>query len=359
MLEKEEKAETMKCVLVSAHGTNIEEVVSIGRQPRPKKRKTGELLVEVHTAAFAVGDYRVMKGSCSLFQAPKKFPYIPGGDFAGVVEEADESSRFHEGDEVIVFYEMPAPFDAMAEYAVVNENRVEIKPKNVSWLDAPCITTTAVSAVAAAKDYIKEGSRILILGGSGGVGTVLIQLAKLHGAAFIATTSTETESSLKELGADYVIDYTKVKWWEIQDFEDSPFDVIFDLGVGGMESWNAAKTTRVIKKKTGNYVAFNPPNSDMQIKNIGQLFAIMVNTLGRSLISRIWPSYPRYTWFQGLALPEGRLQEVIDLFVTGKLKIILDPVSPLPFTKDGIIKGFQLMKDRKAHGKVVVQILKQ
>lgn len=75
-----------------------------------------------------------------------------------------------------------------------------------------------MAALLAAKRHISPGNRVLILGGSGGVGTFLIQLAKQYDASFIATTSTGGQL-LTSLGADRVIDYRKESWWDIPEFE--------------------------------------------------------------------------------------------------------------------------------------------
>lgn len=347
----------MRCALIAKHGNDIEQILTIGTKQKPRRTKQGELLVRVYSVALAPGDVRVMKGDCDLFQSPGAFPYVPGGDFAGVVEEADDdSSRFKKGDEVIVMFEPPRPVDALAEYAVVKEKCAEIKPTGISWADAPGLTSSAVSAYFASQKYITEGSRILILGGSGGVGMFLIQFAKLAKASFIATTSTEQESRLHALGAHKVIDYRQVNWWEIPEFEDAPFDVIFDLGVGLKETWNIAKNYSIVKKPHGKYVSFSGHNPNMILHNYFQVLGMMARVSTRMLSSRMWPYHPKYTWHQGLDLQPSTLKEIIEMALTGQLKVELDPSSPLPFTKEGLVKGFQLMASRRAHGKVIIMI---
>jgi NADPH:quinone reductase-like Zn-dependent oxidoreductase len=345
----------MRCALIAEHGNDIEKVLSIGTKPKPE-RNPGELLLRIYSVALAPGDVRVMKGDCDLFQSPGTFPYIPGGDLAGVVEEADADSRFQKGDEVIAMFEPPRPLNALAEYAVVKEKFAEIKPTQISWMDAPCLTSSAVSAFFASKQYITEGSRILILGGSGGVGMFLIQFAKLANASFIATTSTEDESRLQALGADQVINYRLQDWWDIPEFEDSPFDVIFDLGVGNKDAWHVAKNYSMIKKRDGNFVTFSGHNPNPILQNYFQVVGMMANISTRMLTSRIWPYHPDYTWHMGLDLQPNTLKEIIKFVQTGQLKVEMDPLSPLPFTKEGLARGFQLMTARRAHGKVVVMI---
>jgi NADPH:quinone reductase-like Zn-dependent oxidoreductase len=195
------------------------------------------------------------------------------------------------------------------------------------------------------------------LGGSGGVGTFLVQLARNYAlASFIATTSTD-EPLLKSLGADHVIDYTQQCWWDIPEFEDDPFDVIFDLGVGKKQAWTAAKNFSILKRK-GKFVTLSGDNPELEIHNLGQTIGVLGVLYGRILGSGCWPLIPRYVWHSGLDLQPGTtLKELFQLVQDGKLKVVLDPVSPLPFTTDGIKRGFHLMNARHAHGKVVVQVV--
>jgi NADPH:quinone reductase-like Zn-dependent oxidoreductase len=125
--------ETMKSVVIAAHGTDVDKLLSITNQrPKPLLRNKGELLVQVHACALAPGDVRVLKGDCDFFQSPGEFPYIPGGDLAGVVAEADEDSRFHQGDQVMCMFELPRPLHGLSEYALVNETN--FREKGPHWI---------------------------------------------------------------------------------------------------------------------------------------------------------------------------------------------------------------------------------
>lgn len=342
----------MNCALIESHGDDIDKLLRIGQLPKPQ-RKRGELLVKVKAVALAPGDVRVMKGHCDFFQSPGTFPYIPGGDFCGIVEEADPTSRFRSGDGIVAMFELPRPLNALAEYCVVKESLAEIKPPDISWINAACLTSSAVAAFLAAR-HVTEGSRIMILGASGGVGTFLVQLCKNAKASFIAATSTD-QVLVKSLGADVVIDYTQECWSDVPEFEDHPFDIIFDLGVGRKEAWVAAKNYSILKRE-GKFVTFSGHNPEMKIHNIWQTCAFMTALQGRVLGSGCWPLIPKYIWHNGLDLQPGMLKQLFGLVQAGKLKVVLDPISPLPFTADGIRKGFHLMNSRHAHGKVVVEV---
>src|SRR5205085_12117814 len=117
-----------------------------------------------------------------------------------------------------------------AEYCISNEGESAIKPKSLSFAEAASVPLAAVTAWQALIDIgkIQNGQTVLIHGGSGGVGSFAIQIAKARGARVIATASTANQDFLKQLGADVAIDYTKQKFEEIAHDVDFAF-----LPVGG------------------------------------------------------------------------------------------------------------------------------
>jgi len=345
--------QTMKSVIISAHGTNVKKLLSITtNRPKPIRQK-GELLIQVYACALAPGDVRVLKGDCDFFQSPGEFPYIPGGDLSGVVVEADEDSRFSPGDQVMCMFELPRPLCGLAEYATVKESNAKLKPPSMTMIQASALTSSALTAMLAAQQYVKPGSRILVLGGSGGVSTFFVQLARNAGASYIACTSTQ-EELLTSLGVDCVIDYRTQQWWEMREFALQPFDVILDT-VGGREPWIQARKTRTLKRK-GVYVVMNGDEPLMQIHNLYQTLQFMFPLVGRQLWTGICPFVPRYIWHQGLDIQPGHLQELGEMVEQGKLKVVLDPMTPVAFETEAIQRAFELMESRHAHGKVVVQI---
>lgn len=326
-------------------------------QPKPVRKK-GEILVKVEAVALAPGDVRVMKGHCDFFQSPKTFPYIPGGDLSGVIEEADPNSRFSKGDKIIAMFELPRPLNALAEFCSVPEKLVEFAPTSVGAPEASCLTSSAVAALRAVRKFVKVGSRVLVLGGSGGVGTFLVQLARNAGASYIASISTDADL-ISSLGADRAIDYTAENWFEIEEFKNKPFDIIFDLGVGRREAWEKAKSTKVLKNgwQGGKYCSLTGDEPLMKIHNASQAFAFFLKTLWRPTWTSIWRFVPRYIWYlDALTLEPGDLKELGQLVDDGKIRVILDPVSSSKLTAEAVKRGFHLMAKRKAHGKVVIEI---
>ena len=129
-----------------------------------------------------------------------------------------------------------------AEYCLTNESEAAIKPESLSFTDAASVPLAALTAWQGLIDTAKlsAGQTVLIHGGSGGVGSFAIQIAKVRGARVIATASTANQDLLKQLGADVAIDYTKTK------FEDIAKDV--DVVIDSVGKDTLARSYAVVKK---------------------------------------------------------------------------------------------------------------
>lgn len=161
---------------------------------------------------------------------------VPGCDMAGiVVAKGDGVTKFDVGDEV---YGNIQDFNAkgnlkqlgtLAELIVVEETLVAKKPQNLSFEEAASLPLAVQTAIEGFKTAdFKEGQTIFIVGGAGGVGTLVVQLAKyLYGASIVvATTSGPKVEFVKTLGADEVVNYTKTKYEEIQEKYDFLYDTV-------------------------------------------------------------------------------------------------------------------------------------
>lgn len=144
-----------------------------------------------------------------------EFPLILGRDFAGevVAKGNNVSTELMVGD--TVFGVTPPHWQGChAQYVIADKNHVQRKPSNIDVKEASCVLYTGLTAWAALKVtgglfvLPSKGKRVLVLGGSGGVGTVAIQLLKAWEAEVVSTCSTDAVTSVQSLGADTVIDYT-------------------------------------------------------------------------------------------------------------------------------------------------------
>ncbi len=187
-----------------------------------------DVLVRVHAAGLHIGDWHMMTGQPYLmrvigfgFRAPRA--RVRGMDVAGVVEEVGPNvNTFRPGDEVFGTCD-----GAFAEYASARQDLLAHKPPNLSFAQAAVVPTSAFTALQALRSGgIRSGQRVLIVGASGGVGLFAVQIAKAFGAVVTGVCSTGKVDTVRSVGADHVIDYTR------EDFTRNgrPYDLILDLG---------------------------------------------------------------------------------------------------------------------------------
>jgi NADPH:quinone reductase-like Zn-dependent oxidoreductase len=188
-----------------------------------------DVLVRVQAAGVHIGDWHLMTGLPYLmrvigfgFRAPKA--RVRGMDVAGTVEAVGTHvTRLRAGDDVFGTCD-----GAFAEYAVAREATLAPKPANLTFAQAAAVPTSACVALQALRDAggIQPGQRVLIVGASGGVGLFAVQLAKAFGAAVTGVCSTAKVATVRAVGADQVIDYTR----EDVTRSGRRYDLILDLG---------------------------------------------------------------------------------------------------------------------------------
>src|SRR5713226_6335554 len=234
---------TMKDIVVHEYGGP--EVLKLDDVPRPVP-KENEILVKVIAAGVNPVDSaaRSQKFAQSL---NIKLPAIPGYDIAGVIEKTGATvTKLKAGDPVYAYIALDKG-GGYAEYALATEKETSPKPKSLNYVEAAAVPLVSLTAWQALIDIAKlsAGQTVLIHGGSGGVGSFAIQIAKTRGAKVIATASTPNQDLLKQLGADVAIDYTK------QKFEDIAKDVDVVLDSVGKDT--LARSYAVVKR--GGFIA--------------------------------------------------------------------------------------------------------
>jgi NADPH:quinone reductase-like Zn-dependent oxidoreductase len=174
----------------------------------------GEVLVKVRAASVNAADWHVLRGKPLFSRAtlgllrPKQ--KILGVDIAGQVEAAgSDVTRYQRGDEVYANL-LDQGYGGFAEYASVPVGAVSLKPPNLSFEEAAAVPMAATTALQGLGHHgpLQPGQRVLINGGTGGVGSFAVQLAKAAGAEVTAVTSTPNLELVRSLGADHVLDYT-------------------------------------------------------------------------------------------------------------------------------------------------------
>ncbi len=216
----------MKAAQISDYGhVDVVKVVDIDKPVA----KAGQVLVEVHASSMNPFDTIVREGYMKAM-IPLNFPATLGGDIAGVVAEVGSGvTGFVVGDEVFGGANVVAgATGAFAEFAATASSQLAPKPKSVDFVEAAASVLVGLSAYQAIYDHINltAGQKILIHGGSGGIGSVAVQLAK-HIGAHVATTATGRGLDyVKDLGADQIIDYKTAKFEETLKDYDAVFDMV-------------------------------------------------------------------------------------------------------------------------------------
>ena len=286
---------TMKAVRIHEYGGP--EVLRYEDAPRPEPGP-GEVLIRVYAASVNPVDWKVRAGYAKNM-LKYKMPFIPGWDVSGVVETVGSGvSRLKVGDEV---YSRPdiSRDGTYAEYVVVKESEIALKPKSIDHVHASSIPLAALTAWQALFDGAKlsAGQTVLIHGAAGGVGTFAVQFAKMKGARVIATASKRNHDFLRSLGADELIDYNTTK------FEDVVHDV--DVVLDTITGETADRSYGVIKKG-GVYVSILAPPSQEKAAAHG------VRT--------------HHTFVQPNV---EQLNEIAKLVDSGKLELTIEKVFPL------------------------------
>lgn len=185
----------------------------------------GQVLVRVRASSVNPLDWKIRKGELRLV-LPAKLPIIPGFDLAGVVEDVGpEVTRFEPGD--AVFGQTGNRHGgACAELTLALESTLAAMPEALSFEEAAAIPMGGLTALQALRDHgeIDSGERVLILGASGGVGHLAVQIAGILGARVAAVASGRNQDFLRELGAERTFDY------QAEDFRDTDeiYEAIFD-----------------------------------------------------------------------------------------------------------------------------------
>ncbi|TFH04773.1 MAG: NAD(P)-dependent alcohol dehydrogenase [Spirochaetales bacterium] len=213
----------MRAVVLNGYGST--EFISLKDVPKPGTKET-EVLVRVTAAAVNAGDVFTVKGSPYMLRMDVGFPrpkdHILGWDVSGIVESVGGSaSRFKPGDEVYGSVE-----SAFAEYAVGEEILFEEKPRSLTFGEAAALPTAALTALQRMRDggNIQKGQKVLILGASGGVGSLAVQIARSFGCEVDGVCHSRKTEMVKSLGADRVYAY------DAEDFftTDRRYDLILD-----------------------------------------------------------------------------------------------------------------------------------
>lgn len=332
----------MKAFQFEKYGKDAE--LKIAEVAIPKAGRS-DVLVEIHAAGVNVIDAKLMHGDFKAI-IPQKLPLTLGNDFAGIVRAiGDDVTRFAVGDEV---YASPNQkrIGTFAEYIAVDENDVAHKPKNLTMDEAaslPLVALTAWQALVEAGS-LKKGQKVFIQAGSGGVGTIAIQLAKYLRATVATTTSARNIELVKRLGADTTIDY------KTQDFEDELSG--FDFVLHSQDTKTLEKSLRILRSG-GKLVSISGPPDVAFAKGAGLPLPLQLAIKGLSFKTKKQAKKFGVDYSFLLMRAQGdQLQEITKLVEAGVIEPVIDTVYPFAEAP----KALEHVESGRSTGKVVISI---
>jgi len=307
--------------------------------------KENEVLIQIHSASINQLDAKLKSGEFKLLM-PYKFPLILGHDVAGIVMEVGAKvSRFKVGDEV---FARPADFSigTFAEYISVNEKDVALKPATISMEEAASFPLVALTVWQAfvEKAKLKKGQKVFIQAGSGGVGTIAIQLAKHLGATVATTTSANNFELVKSLGADIVIDY------KTQDFETILKD--YDLVLNSQDDKTLEKSLRILKSGGKVISISGPPDTAFaKERELSWFMKTAIYFSSNKVRKQAKKLNVEYS-FLFMQANGRQLSEIGNLIETGVIRPCVDKV----FSFEQMNEAMSYISSGRAKGKVIVKV---
>jgi len=377
---------SMKAAQGKGYG-EIDEMISVEggvKVPRlahlpPEKKKRSNrndwMVVRTCSVSLAPGDCRVLSGMTRAFQGPPSFPYVPGGDCAGIVVEVPENNDasksqtfpFRVGDRVAARFVDEGPRGALGQYSLVSAKVAEKIPQGISMDEGAALVSATPATVLA--DHIRKDDRVLVIGARGGVGAHFCQIIRDRGASLVVGTSRSPEELLREpISCDEAIGYDRQDVFSLEKYTKDKFDVVVDLaGFGYARLEEDIENGRPIIVKTnaagGRFLTLVPPiGPTYEIRSIWhaiQTFSFPI--WHKTLASRTWNrrKLPKYTFAFCLPVTRDCATRTFELAESGKLKAVVDPRGPFPFTTEGAREAFRVQKSRHACGKVIVRVAEE
>jgi len=325
-----DRGHTMKAVVQEGYGSA--DALHIRDIPRPELTE-GRVLVRMRAASVNALDWHSTHGGLLLEIVSKlmrqKDQPVRGVDLAGTVEAVGPGvTAFKRGDEV--FGGAVATF---AEYVLAREDRLLLKPRDLSFEQASTVNVAGRTALQGLRDHaqVKPGQRVLIHGAGGGVGTFAVQIAKALGAHVTAVTGPRNVDIIQSLGADEVIDYTK------EDVTRRPerYDAVLDIA-----TTRSISALRRVLLPNGTFVQVGAAKNGGWFGVFGRIIGVMV----RSRLLR-----QRVVFYVAQTVPED-LVYLKDLMESGKLRPVIDRTYPLSEAREAM----RYVGTGQARAKVVI-----
>lgn len=331
----------MKAFLIDRYGDSPGR---IGEVPAPELGRH-DVLVKVHASSVNVLDSKISKGEFKLI-LPYSFPLIMGNDLAGVVVRVGSAvHHFKPGDEV---YGRPPEtrIGAFAELIAVEQSALALKPKNITMEAAASLPLVALTTwqVLVETAQLKKGQKVFIHAGSGGVGTIAIQLAKHLGAFVATTTSTNNVDWVKALGADVVIDYKQ------QTFESVLHD--YDVVLNSLGPVELEKSLNILKPGGQLISISGPPTAEFaQAQKLFWGLGWVMRLLSSGIRRKARKKGVSYA-FVFMRASGAQLKNITALVESGVITPVIDRIFPFESTAEAL----SYVERGRAKGKVIIKL---
>ncbi|MDK4353230.1 MULTISPECIES: NADP-dependent oxidoreductase [Enterococcus] len=327
-------------------------VIDTYKQPTPKIKevpipdiRSNDVLVKIVAASINPIDIKTKDGGLKMLLS-YDMPIIMGSDFAGIITAVGEKVTNYSIGDAVYGRVQKNRIGTFAEYIAVDQGAIALKPKNINFEEAASIPLVGLTSYQALHDImqIQPGQKVMIQGGSGGIGTIAIQLAKYLGAYVATTTSANNFDLVKSLGADYPINYQTTNFAEVlQDY-----DYVFDTR-GGATLEAAFK----IIKPGGKVVSIAGLPNYRFGKEYGvplwKQFAFKMVT--RNLTKLEKQTQASYTFL--FMKPSGTQLDVLRHLIEAEIiKPVIDRIVPLSEVKEAL----SYSQSGRATGKIILQM---
>jgi NADPH:quinone reductase-like Zn-dependent oxidoreductase len=311
----------MKSIVITKYGGP--DVLEIREMPQPDIT-SDNVLVKVHFAGINPVDFKIRKGM-AFFMTGFKFPKIPGGEIAGIVENAPVNGPFKPGDRVYAMLNFKG--GGYAEYVSLKPELLCKMPENISFREAAGVPLAGLTALQSLKDLgkIRDNSKVLINGASGGVGHLAVQIARWYGADVTAVCSGKNKEWIISLGANRVVDYTVQNPIHL----DQKFDIVFDA-VAKLPLMKVGK----LLTTQGIYITTMP----------------MPMIFIRQFLSR----FTSRKFYPIMANPSGKDLEILSGMVTEKA---IFPFIEKVYTPEKVRDAHRYIETERVKGKLVIDIV--
>ncbi|MBL7670445.1 MAG: NADP-dependent oxidoreductase [Bdellovibrionaceae bacterium] len=315
----------MKAITIDKFGGP--EVLKMTNVPTPIPMDR-EVRIKISYASVNPVDWKIREGYLATM-IPHHFPLIPGWDLAGVIESCGKDvTSFKVGDRVFSYARKPeVQWGTYAEFITLDESVVSHIPESINEEQAATIPLVGLTAWQALHDFsqIEKNMNVLVLGGSGGVGSFAIQFAKAAGASVWTTASKKNRDYVSKLGAAVVLDYESESInSEIKSQVKDGFDIVFDT-VGG----ETLKASYEWVRKGGVLVSIVESPDEELSKSLGI----------RSGFVFVSPNASQLTMIAGLIDEE---------------KVVIPEFQTFPLSD--VMNAHKLSESRRTRGKILLKI---